>query len=499
MTHITLLVDQLFLNENKFITPGELYYEFEKKKFNRPTWAWIHAHADLIWHWVQTKEFKLVAVSDYDSEIHKNPHYLINGAGQNQNLWQTVSYIPDRSIPILKENKIPILIFYSLEYSINAVWEEWLTKFCDLRDQKNLQESKIKILSIGSMFDKNFKKIDYYDLYPNERFKSLEVVESVGWLDLWNSYPSNMGVKFSRNELFEMNNMCAKLEDHNLKNKSSLALCLNHKSRSNRIMLLHALHANRKHIKKIISSQRFSMKPEVIIDILRSMTNDDGCSYSKHKSDFLIKLFDPRMKTNIQFMKHKEYFDTIEDPIKKFQIQLYFLAKEFKIPGKKLLDEENYKEVNQAWNKNWYLDTWCSIITETYENSVSNIIRSNGIETPMITEKTVKPILNYHPFVIFGHNYSNKLLKQYGFKTFDQTWFELPEEGAEGNQTLFERLYNLIESLKKLSTYTDEHLAAKWDMIKDDLIYNKEHLLNNNWARVQKNIILGIEEENTSP
>jgi hypothetical protein len=136
-------------------------------------------------------------------------------------------------------------------------------------------------------------------------------------------------------------------------------------------------------------------------------------------------------------------------------------------------------------NDDWYLNTWCSIITETY--LVSTI--ASSYEVPMVTEKTVKAIIMLHPFVIVGSGQSHNWLNKLGFKTFEQSWFGLPPDGAIGNITLFERIYNLVQSIDRLSQLTQEELHTKWLKIVPDLKFNKRHLLNTDWSAVQRSLI----------
>jgi len=76
-------------------------------------------------------------------------------------------------------------------------------------------------------------------------------------------------------------------------------------------------------------------------------------------------------------------------------------------------------------------------------------------------------------------------LQELGFKTFEQTWFGLPPDGWPGNQTLLERLSNIIDRLHWLYSLTYDELTAKWKSIEPDLIFNRNHLLTTNWGEVQ--------------
>ena len=61
-----------------------------------------------------------------------------------------------------------------------------------------------------------------------------------------------------------------------------------------------------------------------------------------------------------------------------------------------------------------YLDTYFTICTESHFESREESGNAIGF-----TEKTWKPILNFHPFIYVGNTGSLKKLKEYGFKTFE--------------------------------------------------------------------------------
>jgi hypothetical protein len=104
------------------------------------------------------------------------------------------------------------------------------------------------------------------------------------------------------------------------------------------------------------------------------------------------------------------------------------------LDGHKYLDEWTRKNKNFYYyaNRNHFNKTYFSIITEShfvdifFKNSTTNF--SDTIDNLSFTEKTWKPITNFHPFFMVGGYKSLSKLKELGFETFNQYFDESYEE-----------------------------------------------------------------------
>lgn len=102
-------------------------------------------------------------------------------------------------------------------------------------------------------------------------------------------------------------------------------------------------------------------------------------------------------------------------------------------------------ENNKANNLNVFAQT----------NTFVNIITESLIDNRSVffSEKTFKPMSCAQPFILFGNPFSLKILKEYGFMTFDRWWDE-----SYDNETDFAiRLAKIVNVLKEIAT---------WDMDK---------------------------------
>jgi len=135
------------------------------------------------------------------------------------------------------------------------------------------------------------------------------------------------------------------------------------------------------------------------------------------------------------------------------------------------IDDSDAELVSDLHNflsrKDEYVNSYFSIISET--NAEKNYC--------FITEKTTKPIMNLHPFVVLGNPYTLNILKYYGFKTFDKWWDE-----SYDNEFDFKKRANMVlEIVKKLCTLSKEEWNTLIYEMQDILVFNKK-LLNKLWT-----------------
>ena len=65
-----------------------------------------------------------------------------------------------------------------------------------------------------------------------------------------------------------------------------------------------------------------------------------------------------------------------------------------------------------------YLTTWFSVVTET----------EMGDRINRLTEKSLKPLLNFHPMLVLGNPFTLELVRRYGFETFGEMFDESYDE-----------------------------------------------------------------------
>lgn len=91
----------------------------------------------------------------------------------------------------------------------------------------------------------------------------------------------------------------------------------------------------------------------------------------------------------------------------------------------------------------WSRENCINIVTESACHSIDNT--NNGIN---ITEKTYKAIMLKMPFILVGTQYSLKVLKQQGYKTFNNLW----DESYDNIYNFDDRINAVVELVKELRT-----------------------------------------------
>ena len=147
-----------------------------------------------------------------------------------------------------------------------------------------------------------------------------------------------------------------------------------------------------------------------------------------------------------------------------------------------VVDYEDERFVSGMHNffteKDMWMKTYFSVVSET----------SSSDTWCFITEKTVRPIIYYHPFIIWGNPGTLEVLKNYGFETF-------PELFDESYDTIWNedlRLKSIIKSIKKLCDMPLLELHELFKTIIPKLIHNRDLLLNLYYERTRNKTILNL-------
>tara|TARA_R100000008_G_scaffold35659_1_gene20254 strand:+ start:413 stop:1711 length:1299 start_codon:yes stop_codon:yes gene_type:complete len=113
--------------------------------------------------------------------------------------------------------------------------------------------------------------------------------------------------------------------------------------------------------------------------------------------------------------------------------------------------ENNYSETFQTIEN--YLDTYVNIVTES---RCSDFASGRG-DSPNLSEKTWKPIMNFHPFIIVGNKGVLKKLREFGFDVFDD-FFDNSYDELDG---VDERILAITNQIKRICNMNLDDLH-KW-------------------------------------
>lgn len=149
----------------------------------------------------------------------------------------------------------------------------------------------------------------------------------------------------------------------------------------------------------------------------------------------------------------------------------------------------NYKKtggLNWIMNTAHYTQTYFSVVSETYGRNVA----LEGVDNPMITEKTMKAIAMRHPFMIMGEPYSLRLLKTLGFLSYE----ELFDESYDEMPNVIDRAVKICHNIR--SIHFDRHgFAKRLKSVAWKIEHNYNHLMSMNVGDEIAGILLRWEEE----
>jgi len=114
-----------------------------------------------------------------------------------------------------------------------------------------------------------------------------------------------------------------------------------------------------------------------------------------------------------------------------------------------------------SFNRDIYLQSWFTIVTET--------TATDNDDSVMITEKTIKPMMASHPFLVWGNRKTLRYLRDLGFKTFANSWDERYDTKYD-----FYRLDHLIE---EVSTINSIHDKLEWFKRSEDMVRHNHELV----------------------
>ena len=105
-----------------------------------------------------------------------------------------------------------------------------------------------------------------------------------------------------------------------------------------------------------------------------------------------------------------------------------------------------------------YRRSWFSVVTETEMRA--DILR--------VTEKTLKPVLNFHPFALLGNPGALRLIKSYGLQTFPEL-FDESYDDEEDTMRRFDLVYDQVRRLARMEEAELDRLEAS---VAEKVIFN---------------------------
>jgi hypothetical protein len=141
-----------------------------------------------------------------------------------------------------------------------------------------------------------------------------------------------------------------------------------------------------------------------------------------------------------------------------FDIDYYNTFIPIELDTHSVINKHNFSS-SDTFRKDLFIDSCINLVTET--SFVDNEL--------FLSEKILKPLLSYQPFIVFGPYGYLKKLKTYGFKTFSEFW----DEGYDDIINARERIEVLISLVRNLNKLSIEEMNELYQKTKNICIYNR--------------------------
>ena len=170
-------------------------------------------------------------------------------------------------------------------------------------------------------------------------------------------------------------------------------------------------------------------------------------------------------KNNLSFLKNSFRGDIPKDILPK---QYWSSSVDLNTLPKIEIDTQNLQDTqgfDTSFSSDWkhYQETFLSIVSETcFDN--------NSI---YFSEKTIKPLLHMHPFIMMSTPYTLQKLNELGFKTFDG----FIDESYDREEQTKARFQMILREIDKFNDKPFEELKNWWIDILPILEHNQKRLL----------------------
>jgi hypothetical protein len=106
-----------------------------------------------------------------------------------------------------------------------------------------------------------------------------------------------------------------------------------------------------------------------------------------------------------------------------------------------------------------------------YKNSFVSVINESYFARPfpVYSEKVLNAIANFRPFILVGPPYSLQMLKDDGFKTFDNFW----NESYDNETTHEKRLIKLFDLFEDINSWSIEKCRKTYSQMQPILEHNR--------------------------
>lgn len=332
----------------------------------------------------------------------------------------------------LLDNDIPIFFAYDLEctphvefmtFAKHLEWQFMIRASISNNDKNLGIQNKIIFGALGDIVPRQKQVLNDY-FYNSFKFIHSPLVLKYSSDLLLKTYPDEQ-------EILELNHIY----------KDRQFTCLNRQNRFHRKTFLHGLRCN-------------SLLEQGYI------SNSDAATFGD-----LSTIINP----------NTQYSNRVMDDMNSGPIPIMYL--------------DHYGIPNRAYDTNiltFPTNTFSSYYDVVSETAVGYHM-IDTIDMSIITEKTVKSIMLMRPFMINGGPYCLRMLKRFGFKTYDHIF----DESYDGVENMIDRQEIIVNNISKYVGRYDQ-LNEKIEDSRDVMRYNRNYLLNADYEQLLINELMSV-------
>jgi len=204
-------------------------------------------------------------------------------------------------------------------------------------------------------------------------------------------------------------------------------------------------------------------------------------TYNKKTKNYRIFLLDKLIKNNLINNSIYSFYEPEDDS---FTWQLESLNNLLSSKQKTPITSDTFYEIVKKYSKtieNKDIESFNGdyhgqfIQIDDYKKTFLSLVSESNVgnNTIYFSEKTFKPIIAKHPFILLSSPNSLKKLKELGYKTFDKWWDESYDEAND----YVDRIDKIINVLSQLSKKSLADLEKMKEEIQETVDFNLNHYL----------------------
>lgn len=192
----------------------------------------------------------------------------------------------------------------------------------------------------------------------------------------------------------------------------------------------------------------------------------DQFNWRNLKYHKLTLVHDPKYKFLMTINLQRRERDAIWEAMQQFgrQIHASYRGRGYVLHNDPCdLGEHNWQRM---WNTDWYRDTAASIVVESYvDDSMTTGITLNQQDHWFVCEKSFKPVIMNHPYIIYSRRESMAYMQHLGF----ETWPELWDESWDNHPVWQRRLDGIVDAVRSF-----DPAAVQQPRVQEKLRHNRE-------------------------